>query len=926
MPIGTVHETPTALVEAPRLSHTTQAPDAPAGEWHGRRVSGGPDSQSLPLASVLANGDAASHRSANAPRSLAARVVRRLGAMAKLPSMAIRAAAARFQSPGGVGSGIRSDSALAQQDGLAAERLAVRASRGDGPQALGAVPARLAGFLADNVSSLPGSMATELGVAVEFANQLDRDLGKVAELVDKSHAQPLGDDERRELTTLVASNKHNVRVALAWVEGQQRLGLGEPAKKMLNDLQTNFQESMVDLADIAALSDLDETADEPVSRSERANAHLQYAEAALSVAQALAIPGLEDSAKQQLIGDLQAHRDELAQIQGVANGKIDTPGDELRLAARAHWDAPLTLVKFQDGDDKALSALRKQWSQPSSSINGGLPITHPKVGQARMLREFMGQRLLQAGVAKDRLPDLKAMQNQAFNEVLDHQPWEAIHTRVATTLPNSNGERTVVRSHIVPAKALSAHFAEDYAGNGVNCGNRTQYKHVPNLAQTSVTNDQGRTLFSGLRHGVLDAYRIDARFLGHLPDGELKQMIGDLLVREGSVPESNREDRIDAMFAAIRRNPKEASALAHAMREQASQDMAKELAVASLASDPAKFQKALAGQTVAIDLTSVSLVTPDNLRSGSGSERSMLSMQQQALAKLQDSPTVQLPVRDAEGVPRTVSANVRVRQFNFGVNQGAVGSFQGGPIRLRAGHPGIRKLMGWNFAMQVNDPNLTKLLGPSNASGVGGDLAGGVEQLKARAAECEDMIEGMRAQLSRTATADPPRGPSMSAHSERVALLSGLETQRDTLLRNARTLSEAGEQLKSLWATGGFRDGEHDPYKMVSRLALVGHLMGEATLFNCKSGKDRTGQLDAEVKYLATYADQHGGALPPLGEDTASSRPSRSDFTLHTGNLEMQRLNTGLPGYKLSGVRGLNDLVESDMKPVYRGGSSFVSS
>ena len=50
--------------------------------------------------------------------------------------------------------------------------------------------------------------------------------------------------------------------------------------------------------------------------------------------------------------------------------------------------------------------------------------------------------------------------------------------------------------------------------------------------------------------------------------------------------------------------------------------------------------------------------------------------------------------------------------------------------------------------------------------------------------------------------------------------------------------------------------------------------------------------------------------------------------TQHTGNLEMQRMNTGLPGYKLNVnmVAGLNDLVESHMKPTYRGGSKFVSS
>ena len=116
--------------------------------------------------------------------------------------------------------------------------------------------------------------------------------------------------------------------------------------------------------------------------------------------------------------------------------------------------------------------------------------------------------------------------------------------------------------------------------------------------------------------------------------------------------------------------------------------------------------------------------------------------------------------------------------------------------------------------------------------------------------------------------------------------------------------ADAATQLKAVWAERGDRRGGGDPYKVVSRLALVGHLMGETPLVNCKSGKDRTGQLDAEVKFLATVADQGDGRLPPVDEDMARWRAARTDFTLNTGNLEMQQLNTGLPGYRLAGGRG----------------------
>ena len=48
-------------------------------------------------------------------------------------------------------------------------------------------------------------------------------------------------------------------------------------------------------------------------------------------------------------------------------------------------------------------------------------------------------------------------------------------------------------------------------------------------------------------------------------------------------------------------------------------------------------------------------------------------------------------------------------------------------------------------------------------------------------------------------------------------------------------------------------------------------------------------------------------------------RPVRSDFVFNTGNLEMQRLNTGLPGYKLKDVPGLANVIRDGMKPLYRG-------
>ncbi len=95
----------------------------------------------------------------------------------------------------------------------------------------------------------------------------------------------------------------------------------------------------------------------------------------------------------------------------------------------------------------------------------------------------------------------------------------------------------------------------------------------------------------------------------------------------------------------------------------------------------------------------------------------------------------------------------------------------------------------------------------------------------------------------------------------------------------------------------------------------------------CKSGKDRTGQLDAEVKYLAALAEHE--KLPRPGSVGPDLRAMRSEFTLNAGNLEMQKLNSGLPGYKLPlrEVPGLAQMIaDQALESVYRGGSDYIKS
>ena len=778
--------------------------------------------------------------------------------------------------------------------------------------------------------AIPQALQEDLQTVVRAAGQVDADLERAVELLDASGQRPLNDGEQRELSSLVLSNKHNLVLLQTWLADRTGQPEGEnaltpEARTLGQALQDRFADRLMDLADLMCRHDLEEPFDEPVSRSARAGAHLRHASAAVAVAKDLDVPGLDPQARQRLVDELQAHRDELAAIKGAASGRMEAPAGELKLAARELWETPVALVKPKKGGADELQQLRARWDSSDVSGQRPLPAAHAKVGQARMLQEFVAHRLAQAGVAKRDIPALKAAHQEAYLRTVNEQPWDPIAKRVRTTLPNSDGKRTVVESRIVPSKAMAAHFAEDYVANGINCADRTQYKHVPNLAQTSATNASGRILFSGLRHGVIDAYEIDGKFLARLPEARLRTMVGDLLVRDGGgqTPGTAREQRIADLVAGIRSDPAQAARSAEAMRVQASHDMAREMATAALVSDPEKFRRACDGETVDLELSSISLLTPDALRHAqgklAGDEKTMLRHQTAALEELGGGGPVELPVRDDAGQARTVTANVRVRQFNFGVNAGAVQGIKAGPVSIPAGAPVLRHLMGWGFAMANNDPHLGRLLGPSGASELGGDIVAKVRSMSERAAQLGEA----RTRLDRQMQEDGPEHPDSAARRSELAALPG---EMDGLERDARTLVEAGTQLKSIWANREYRRGGGDPYKMVSRLALVSHLMGETPLFNCKSGKDRTGQLDAEVKFLATVADERGGHLPPVDADMARWRAARSDFTMNTGNLEMQQLNTGLPGYKLAGVSGLANMIADDMKPVYRGGSAYTAS
>ncbi|MDD9982567.1 MAG: hypothetical protein OXU81_14625, partial [Gammaproteobacteria bacterium] len=768
------------------------------------------------------------------------------------------------------------------------------------PSGLGSLN-RLGVYLVNGLEggTIPDELRDDLQTALVYAKQLDQDIGRAATLLDKLNdpGGALTESERQEVNSLIASNKHNLAVVQNWLAGREdelreHGSLTPETRAFFQALQTRIADRHMDLADLTCLYDLDEASpQEPVSREDRCNAHLLDAEAAVAVARGL--QDVDPAVKDRLVADLEQHRDLLIRLKDAAGGRLDVPGDgRLALAAKELWETPVPLQKSGAGSGRDIAALRAQWRNTGPGHAAPLPVAHPKVGQARMLQEFIRFRLGEAEAAKGRTPNLKRLFHIARNQVINDQPWGEVTNRVRTSMPDEPDRSVTVESRIVPGKAFATRFAEGYPSNGINCSDRTQYTHVPNLAQTTLTNSSGEVLFSGFRHGVLDSYDIDAEYLASLTDADLRTMIADLLAPEAPA-DGSREAFVEEQLALIRSDPKAAQRAAETMRGQASREMASEMAVTALVADPEKLRDALDGKTVDVALSSISLLTPDSLRNLAGSarsdERTMLNHQTEALRQLAERNPVELRVRDDDGALRTVKVNVRLRQFNFGVNADAVGRARVGPVAIPSQTPGWRNLMGWGFAMDRNNPQLQRLLGEANAAGLGGDVADRLFLMRREAEQLAGEVDDIEAYIAMQEGEDTSDLDEEAAM-QRAALAS--------LNKRIETLDSAARQAKATWASNDYRRGGGDPFKMVSRLALVCHLMGETPLFNCKSGKDRTGQLDAEVKFLAAAADESGGRVPPPDESMETWRPVRNDFVFNTGNLEMQRLNTGLPGYK----------------------------
>ena len=591
-------------------------------------------------------------------------------------------------------------------------------------------------------------------------------------------------------------------------------------------------------------------------------------------------------------------------IASLSMQQVDDSEQLLALLQEAHQRYAAAKINYQNvlsGQATNLIAgpgalgreLQKLQQQVLERLEQGeqLPSHHPQLSEANLFRirveKFKSDHPKLAGV----LADFDADFAQFSEETGNNRSWNPIETRFNDI--DSQGRLHAVTSRIVPAKHFAAGF-KDYGGsnNGVCAHSRTSGLHLSNLASSSLVNSRG-IAFTGLRYGIMDAYTITPKAVASMPESQLEQLHRNTLAtdnkwREWAAKRGGGEFESDLR---LMRTSAGSRIAAERARQVANQNAAVELVRAAIVEDPFLYERAIAGKDVEMTLDSVSLVTPDYLRGliGTNSERRMQQNQRAALAELAKAP-IRIELIDKQGNLHMVPVKIDARDFNFGVNSYAV--TRGTRIPL------FGKLMGWDSADKRNGKLLERMLGPLDSPSLGGEVGDVLQYLET------GKIFGEMSEQVRHTLDGQRQGDAFADKKARAAAIALLASQ-----------------IKQIYNAGTHRRGGSDPYKMVARLTVLSNLLGHTTCYNCKSGKDRTGQLDAEAKMIAHRLTI--GEPPNLGEKFDHVR--RTNFALKTGNLELQKYNTGLEGYKLD-VPALSDQLASPLaRKMFSGDSSSVS-
>ena len=144
---------------------------------------------------------------------------------------------------------------------------------------------------------------------------------------------------------------------------------------------------------------------------------------------------------------------------------------------------------------------------------------------------------------------------------------------------------------------------------------------------------------------------------------------------------------------------------------------------------------------------------------------------------------------------------------------------------------------------------------------------------------------------------------------------------------NARAAALAlFNQCRNVFVLKDERTDSHDAYKVAARLAVLSQLIGKVPCWNCKSGKDRTGEMDVECKFLSVLIARGEDIPKPGAKLTEEQKGLFRAIALQGGNFEIQKMNVGVAGFKTGSVSSIAErLGGKKYRNLHRGGSDHVA-
>lgn len=144
--------------------------------------------------------------------------------------------------------------------------------------------------------------------------------------------------------------------------------------------------------------------------------------------------------------------------------------------------------------------------------------------------------------------------------------------------------------------------------------------------------------------------------------------------------------------------------------------------------------------------------------------------------------------------------------------------------------------------------------------------------------------------------------------------LSDLKKEKKENPKNAKEIDlkikkiiNLSKQILDLWFSTHGRGIKSNPAAIQTRLAALIYLIGYPITFNCKSGKDRTGEVAAEINDLVMTMEANDGEVPdPYKDLTDEEKIQASQIYDATQSDEIARANTGFRGLKVNYKNTIN--------------------